>query len=68
MSDPEYRPDPSDPHTQLTHELVGLQIECWLLEARQADVRRQLQYCRTRRAGLGRSYRRLIQRAPSPRS
>jgi hypothetical protein len=60
MSDPEYRSDPPDPRTELTHELVTLQIETWLLEARQADVRLRLQHCRTRRAGLGRAYRRAI--------
>ena len=68
MFDPEYRSDPPDPRTALTHELVGLQIQTWLLEARQADVRAQLHHCRTRRAGLGRVYRRLSQHAPSTRS
>jgi hypothetical protein len=60
MFDPEYRSVPPDPHTRLTSELVATQIEVWLLEARAADVRAQLAHCRTRRAGLGRTYRRLI--------
>lgn len=50
-----------DPRTQLTQELVTVQIETWLLEARAADVRQRLQHCRTRRAGLGRAYRRFVQ-------
>ena len=49
-----------DPHTRLKTELVGLQIETWLLEARAADVRRRLRHCRLRRDGLGRDYRRAV--------
>ena len=46
-------------HDRLTQELIGVQIETWLLEVRQAEVRRRLQQLRTRRGGLGREYRQL---------
>ena len=69
MSVPHVAPVPSsDPHTALTTELTGLQIQIWLLEARQADVRLQLQQCRTRRNGLGREYRRALHLTQSPES
>lgn len=52
-----------DPHAQLTQELVGTQIQVWLLENRQADVRQQLQHYRSQRARLGREYQRLVRTA-----
>lgn len=45
----------------LKRELTSLQCAIWLLEARQADVRQQLAHYRLRRAGLGRTYRQLLQ-------
>jgi len=60
MTDVESTAFPDDPRTVLTRELIGLQIETWLLEERARLVRAQLQHCRTRRAGLGRQYRRLL--------
>lgn len=61
MSVVQYPPERVDPHAPIKHELVALQIELWLLEARQAEVRCRLQQCRTRRTGLGRAYRQLVQ-------
>ena len=48
----------ADPHEQFVHDVTQTQIEIWLLEIRAKDVRRQLDQARTRRAGLGREYRR----------
>jgi hypothetical protein len=61
LSSLEYRAEHVDPHTELTRELVAVQIQTWLHEARAADIRAQLATCRLRRAVLGRAYRRLVQ-------
>jgi len=48
------------PLDDIKREILGTQLEVALLEARQRDIRLQLQHCRVRRAALGRTYHRLL--------
>jgi hypothetical protein len=49
-----------DRRTELAAELVGTSIEITLLEERQRDVRTLLQHARSRRSGIARQYRQLL--------